>query len=307
MRVVFMGSPAFAVPTLKTLSEQYSVVALICQPDRPAGRGRASRPPATKVFAVEAGIPVLQPHRLRDAEVISRIAGLQPDLVVVAAYGQILPQSLLDQSENGSLNVHASLLPRWRGAAPIQSAILSGDKQSGVTIMQMDAGLDTGPILSQRKVRIEQDETGGALTMRLSHLGAELLIESLPGYLSRELTPVPQDETLSTYAPLLKKTDGALDLQETAEHLARQIRAFDPWPGTYIQWDDRRLAVKRAHTVPHNHTIAGEIALVNRTPAIGTRQGLLVLDRVQPSGKREMSGEAFIRGAPKFVGAQLLT
>jgi len=307
MRVVFMGSPAFAVPTLKTLSEQYSVVALICQPDRPAGRGRASRPPATKVFAVEAGIPVLQPDRLRDAEVISHIAGLQPELVVVAAYGQILPESLLGQSENGSLNVHPSLLPRWRGAAPIQAAILSGDKQSGVTIMQMDAGLDTGPILSQRKVRIEPEETGGALTMRLSHLGAELLIESLPGHLSRELTPVPQDESLSTYAPLLKKTDGALDLRKTAEHLARQIRAFDPWPGTYIQWDDRRLAIKGAHTVPHNPTIAGEIALVDRTPAIGTRQGLLVLDRVQPSGKREMSGEAFIRGAPKFVGAQLLT
>ena len=307
MRVVFMGSPQFALPSLKALSEQYSIVAVVSQPDRPAGRGRSSRPPATKVFAVEAGIPIHQPERLRDAEAISRIAELQPDLLVVAAYGQILPQSLLDLPENGSLNVHASLLPRWRGAAPVQAAIRSGDIESGITIMQMDAGLDTGPILSQRKVRIESEETGGALTMRLSHLGAELLIESLPGYLSRELTPVPQDESLSTYAPLLKKTDGALALRKTAEHLARQIRAFDPWPGTYIQWDDRRLAIKGAHTVPHNPTIAGEIALVDRTPAIGTRQGLLVLDRIQPSGKREMSGEAFIRGAPKFVGAQLLT
>lgn len=305
MRVVFMGSPPFAVPTLQTLSEQYSVVAVICQPDRPAGRGRANRPPATKVFAVEARIPVLQPDRLRDAEAISRIAELQPELLVVAAYGQILPQSLLDLPEYGTLNVHASLLPRWRGAAPIQAAILSGDTESGVTIMQMDAGLDTGPTLSQRRVRIKPEDTGGSLTTRLSRAGAELLIETLPGYLSREITPDPQDETLSTYAPRLKKRDGALDLRAPAEQLARQIRAFDPWPGTYIMWDERRLSIKRAHTISRNRAIAGEVTLVDHTPAIGTGLGVLILDRIQPSGKREMSGEAFIRGAPEFIGARL--
>jgi len=306
MRVVFMGSPPFAVPTLKTLSEQYSVVAVICQPDRPAGRGRGSRPPATKIFAADAGIPILQPDRLNEAEVISRIAELRPELVVVAAYGQILPRSLLDLSKNGNLNVHASLLPRWRGAAPIQAAILNGDRESGVTLMQMDAGLDTGPTLSRRKVSIKPEETGGSLTKRLSDIGAELLIETLPGYLAHEVTPVPQDETLSTYAPLLKKSDGALDLRATAKQLARQIRAFDPWPGTYIHWGDRRLAIKAAHAVSSIRATTGEVALIDRAPAIGTGTGGLVLDRVQPSGKREMAGEAFIRGAPEFVGAQLL-
>lgn len=306
MRVVFMGSPQFALPSLKTLSEQYSIVAVVSQPDRPAGRGRSSRPPATKVFAVEAGIPIYQPERLRDAEAISRIAELQPDLLVVAAYGQILPQSLLDLPENGSLNVHASLLPRWRGAAPVQAAIRSGDTESGITIMQMDAGLDTGPILSQRRISIEPGETGGSLTERLSHVGAELLIETLPGYLSRETIPEAQDEMLSTYAPLLEKSDGALDLRETAEQLVRQIRAFDPWPGTFIIWGEQRLAIKRAHVASQNGAISGEVVLIERSPALATREGLLVLDAVQPSGKRVMSGEAFIRGAPKFVGAQLL-
>ncbi len=300
-----MGSPQFAVPTLKALSEHYSVVAVISQPDRPAGRGRERRPPVTKIFAVEAGIPVLQPERIRDDDSISQISELRPELLVVAAYGQILPQTLLDLPENGSLNVHASLLPRWRGAAPVQAAIRNGDKVSGVTIMQMDAGLDTGPTLRQRRVGLEAQETGGSLTERLSHIGAELLIETLPRYLSGEITPQPQDDALATHAPMLMKSDGALDPQATAEQLVRQIRAFDPWPGTFIRWGERRLAIKRAHAASQNGAISGEVVLIASYPALATREGLLVLDTVQPSGKREMSGEAFIRGAPEFIGAQL--
>ena len=306
MRIAFMGSPQFALPSLRALAEHYSVVAVVSQPDRPAGRGRERRAPATKNFAVEAGIPVLQPERIRDEDAISQISDLRPELLVVAAYGQILPQILLDLPENGSLNVHASLLPRWRGAAPVQAAIQSGDKVSGVTIMQMDAGLDTGPILTQRKVSLEPEENGGSLTNRLSNIGAELLIESLPRYLSGEITPQPQDEALATYAPMLEKSDGALDPQATAEQLVRQIRAFDPWPGTYIMWNDRRLAVKRAHTLARNGATSGEVMLIERAPAVATSEGFLILDIVQPAGKREMSGEAFIRGAPDFVGTQLL-
>jgi methionyl-tRNA formyltransferase len=301
-----MGSPQFALPTLKALSEHYSVVAVISQPDRPAGRGRERRRPATKIFAVEAGIPVLQPERIGDDDSISQISELRPELLVVAAYGQILPQTLLDLPENGSLNVHASLLPRWRGAAPVQAAIRSGDKESGVTIVQMDAGLDTGPTLSQRRVGLEDQETGGSLTERLSHIGAELLIETLPRYLSGEITPQPQDDALATHAPMLMKSDGALDPQATAEQLVRQIRAFDPWPGTFIMWGERRLAIKRAHAASQNGATSGEVVLIASYPALATREGLLVLDTVQPSGKRPMSGEAFIRGAPEFVGAQLL-
>ncbi len=307
MRVVFLGSPPFALPSLRALAAIYSVVALVSQPDRPAGRGREHTAPASKIFASEAGIPVFQPERLGDLDAIARIGDLEPDMLIVAAYGQILPQGLLDIPKNGSLNVHASLLPRWRGAAPIQAAIRNGDEQTGVTIMQMDAGLDTGPILTQQSIRIAADETGGSLTERLSQIGSDLLVETIPQLLSGEIAPEPQDESLATHAPMLKKSDGALNLEATAEQLARQIRAFDPWPGSFIMWGDRRLVVKRAHTALLNGTATGRVTVVDNVPAVATREGVLVLDVIQPAGKREMSGEAFVRGAPEFIGAQLPT
>ncbi len=307
MRVVFLGSPPFALPSLRALAAIYSVVTLVSQPDRPAGRGREHTAPASKIFASEAGIPVFQPERLGDLDAIARIEDLEPDMLIVAAYGQILPQGLLDIPKNGSLNVHASLLPRWRGAAPIQAAIRNGDEQTGVTIMQMDAGLDTGPILTQQSIRIAADETGGSLTERLSQIGSDLLVETIPQLLSGEIAPEPQDESLATHAPMLKKSDGALNLDATAEQLARQIRAFDPWPGSFIMWGDRRLVVKRAHTALLNGTATGRVTVVDNVPAVATREGVLVLDVIQPAGKREMSGEAFVRGAPEFIGAQLPT
>ena len=307
MRVVFLGSPPFALPSLKALAAVHSVVTLVSQPDRPAGRGREHTAPATKIFAPEADIPVFQPERLRDLDAIARIEALEPDMLVVAAYGQILPQALLDIPKSGSLNVHASLLPRWRGAAPIQAAIRHGDERTGVTIMQMDAGLDTGPILSQQSIKIAADETGGSLTERLSQIGANLLVETIPQLLSGEIAPEPQDNALATHAPMLKKSDGELDLEATAEQLARQIRAFDPWPGSFIMWGDRRLVVKRAHTALLNGTATGKVTVVDNVPAVTTREGVLVLDVIQPAGKREMSGEAFVRGAPDFIGAQLPT
>ncbi len=307
MRVVFLGSPPFALPSLKALAAIYSVIAVVSQPDRPAGRGREPTAPATKVFASDAGIPVFQPERLRGPDAINRIADLEPDMLVVAAYGQILPQALLDIPENGSLNVHASLLPRWRGAAPIQAAIRHGDEKTGITIMQMDAGLDTGPILSQKSIKIAADETGGSLTERLSQIGADLLVETIAQLLSGVIAPEPQDESLATHAPMLKKSDGELDLEATAELLARQIRAFDPWPGSFIMWGDRRLAVKSAHTAVLNGTATGKVTVVENVPAVATREGVLVLDLIQPAGKREMSGEAFVRGAPDFIDAQLPT
>ena len=307
MRVVYLGSPPFALPSLKALAAIHSVVTLVSQPDRPAGRGREHTAPPTKIFASEVGIPVFQPERLRDPDAIARIEALEPDMLVVAAYGQILPQALLDIPKNGSLNVHASLLPRWRGAAPIQAAIRHGDEQTGITIMQMEAGLDTGPILSQQSIKIAADETGGSLTERLSQIGADLLVETIPQLLSGEIAPEPQDESLATHALMLKKSDGELDLEATAEQLARQIRAFDPWPGSFIMWGNRRLVVKRAHTSLLNGTATGTVTVVENVPAVATREGVLVLDVIQPSGKREMSGEAFVRGAPDFIGAQLPT
>ena len=302
-----MGSPEFALPSLRALDEVYEVVAVVCQPDRPAGRGRLPKASATKSYAEEAGISIYQPSRLRDEEAIGQIEGYLPGLIVVAAYGQILPQRVLDLPEHGSLNVHASLLPRWRGAAPVQAAILHGDKETGITIMKMDAGLDTGPIVRQRAIPLSRNETGGSLTEKLSLLGAKLLIEILPAHLAGELKPRAQDDTLATHAPMLKKSDGALDLQGTAQQLARQVRAFNPWPGTFIMWGDRRLAIKRVSVGPANSAATGMVSMIDKTPAITTLEGTLILEQVQPSGGREMSGEAFVRGAPEFVGSTLLT
>lgn len=306
MRVVFMGSPEFAVPTLSRLAREYSIVAVVTQPDRPAGRGRAPKVPAAKQFADQAGIPVLQPDRLRASEAVEQVAGYRPDLIVVAAYGQILPQRVLDLPPHGCLNVHASLLPRWRGASPVQATILHGDKDTGVTIMRMDKGLDTGPILAQRGTPLDPDETGGRLSSKLAQLGADLLMEALPDYLAGELEPIPQDNTLATHAPLLRKSDGAIDLRLAAHHLERMIRAYDPWPGSYLMWEDRRILIRQARTHLKGGIPPGTIHQVDRLPAVGTGEGALFLLRVQPEGKREMDGQAFLRGSPEFLGARLL-
>ncbi len=305
MRVLFMGSPEFAIPSLSGLIEDHEVVGVVTQPDRPAGRGRKTHQPAVKQLALHHRIPVLQPERVRDSTTLEQISALRPELIIVAAYGQILPQELLDLPTRGCLNVHASLLPRWRGAAPIQAALLAGDAQTGVTIMVMDAGLDTGPILSQRSVPVPSEATAGSLSSTLAQLGAELLIETIPPYLGGQLLPIPQDDAQATAAPLLRKSDGQLEFGQTAERLARQIRAFDPWPGSYTFWQQRRLAVKQAHASDSNQTSPGQVRSIQHQPAVGTSQGLLVLDRVQLAGRREASGVDFVRGAPDFVGSTL--
>src|SRR5512147_1011647 len=220
-RLVFMGSPDFALPTLQTLSEHYEVVGVVTQPDRASGRGRELKPPPVKLLAQELKIPVIQPEKLRQPEAMEQLRLWKPDLIVVAAFGQILKKDVLDLPRFGSINVHASLLPRWRGAAPINAAILHGDEETGVTIMKMDVGLDTGPILSQRSIRLTPDDTAGSVTESLSHLGADLLLETLPDYLSGKIQPLPQPEEGATYAPMLKKEEGRLDFTQPAEELER--------------------------------------------------------------------------------------
>ena len=210
-RVIFMGSPDFALPTLGALMQATNVVGVVTQPDRQAGRGRVLRPPPVKRLAQGRQIEVIQPKRLKEKAALETLERWQPDLIVVAAFGQILRKDVLELPPHGCINVHASLLPRWRGAAPIQAAILAGDAQSGITIMRMDAGLDTGPILSQKAVPLAPDETAGSLSAKLAQLGADLLLETLPPYLTGELQARPQDDALSTYAPMLKKADGELD------------------------------------------------------------------------------------------------
>ncbi len=304
-RIVFMGTPDFAVPTLKALIEHYDVVGVVTQPDRPVGRKRKIQPSPIKIVAQEAGIPILQPHSLRkEAEAVEQLAQWGADIFVVAAFGQILPQNVLDIPPHGSINVHASLLPRWRGAAPIQAAIRAGDKETGITIMLMDAGLDTGPMLSQRAIAIAPEETGQSLHDKLAQLGAELLIEALPQYLNGEIKPTPQPEEGVTYAPQIKKEDGLIDWGQSAEDIERQVRAFTPWPGTFTFWNSTQLKIHRGEVMKGNAP-AGNVVAIGEQIAVGTGEGLFVLKQVQPAGKKIMDIDAFLRGHQEFIGAQL--
>jgi methionyl-tRNA formyltransferase len=305
LRIVFMGSPDFAIPTLRALAGSYTITGVVTQPDRPAGRGRQLTPPPVKILAEELGLPVIQPRRLKEPEAMERLRAWSPDLIVVAAFGQILRPEVLDLPQYGCLNVHASLLPRWRGAAPIPAAILHGDELSGVTIMRIDPGLDTGPVLSQRSTPIGPEETAGALSQRLAELGAGLLLETIPGYIQGDISPQPQNDAQSTYAPILKKEDGLLDFTQSAQYLARQVRAYSPWPGSFTFWQGQRLKVLRAHAEVRPSPGSGKACVMGELPAAGAGDGLLVLEEVQPAGKKAMPGDIFINGAKDWEGSLL--
>jgi methionyl-tRNA formyltransferase len=307
MRLVFMGTPDFALPTLEGLARGYELVAVVTQPDRPAGRGRRVQASPVKARALSLGIPVLEPERVRAAAAVEELRALRPDLIVVAAFGQILPVAILQLPGRGCLNVHASLLPRWRGAAPVQAAILHGDPASGVTIMQMEVGLDTGPIVAQRPTPIGPEETGGELSSRLAQLGAELILEVLPDYLSGKARATPQDETQATLAPMLKKAVGRLDLTQDADRLARQVRAYEPWPGSFLDLPFGRLLVRQAHSAQpaEPDRPPGSLVTLGHVPAIHAGTGVLVLDRVQLPGGKPVSGEAYLRGSGQFVWGEL--
>jgi methionyl-tRNA formyltransferase len=296
-RIVFMGSPDFAVPSLEALARHYRLTGVVTQPDRPAGRGRALFPPAVKEAALRLGIPIMQPEKLHLPEAMLQLQAWAPDLIVVAAFGQILRRAVLDLPRFGCINVHASFLPRGRGAAPIQAAILAGDQETGITIMKMDPGVDTGPILNQCTIKIAPDDTGGALFTRMAPLGAELLIETLPGYLGGKLVPQPQPAEGATYAPMLKKEDGWLDFTKPAIELERRVRAFDPWPGTWFDWHGTPLKVHRVSVSGEKSPGAGCRLILDGMPAVGTVEGILILGEVQPAGKNPMPGKAFLAGA----------
>jgi methionyl-tRNA formyltransferase len=295
-KIVFMGSPDFAVPTLRALVLHYNVIGVVTQPDRPSGRGRELKSPPIKLLAQELGLPIIQPEKLKQPDAMEQLRLWAPDLIVVAAFGQILRPDVLSLPPHGCLNVHASLLPRWRGAAPIQAAILNSDAETGITIMQMDKGVDTGAIISQRAIKIEDDDTAGSLFEKLSTLGADLLIETLPRYFSGELRPQPQNESQATYAPMLKKEEGLLDFTRSAEELARRVRAFNPWPGAYMEFDGAILKVHRAHSETGNES-AGKKLIWRNQPAVAAGSGILILDEVQPAGKKSMNGKSFLSGA----------
>lgn len=306
IRIVFMGSPDFALPSLRSLAQNYQVVGIVTQPDRASGRGRELKAPPVKLLAQELNIPVIQPEKLKQPEAMEQLRAWKPDLIVVAAFGQILKKDVLDLPKHGCVNVHASLLPRWRGAAPINAAILAGDEETGVTIMKMDVGLDTGPMLAMKKIRIEPDDTAGSLFETLSTLGAELLIETLPAYMDGTLTPQPQPEEGATYAPMLKKEDGLLDFTQPAVDLERRVRAMNPWPGAWFEWNGALLKVQKARAgvlfTYMVQTPGGRLVSGNE-PVIATSRDFLFLEEVQPPGKKPMSGKAFLAGARNWEGA----
>lgn len=303
-KIVFMGTPDFALASLQALLDAHQVVGVVCQPDRPAGRQRRLRPPPIKALARAAGIPLIQPERVRDDAAMAALRSWEADIHVVAAYGQILPQALLDLPPFGTINVHASLLPRWRGAAPIQAAIRAGDRESGATIMLLDAGLDTGPLLAKRALPLATDETGGSLHDKLARLGAELLAETLPRYLNGEIQARPQDEALATYAPQIKKEEGRIDWTCSAAAIERQARAFTPWPGTYTSWNGRQLRIL-AGCERAGRTEAGRVIKIDGGIAIGAGDGLFVPSALQLAGKRRLPVAEFLNGYNDFVGARL--
>jgi methionyl-tRNA formyltransferase len=307
MRIVFLGSGSFAIPSFEALiASGHDVAALVTQPDREKGRGRALAPPPLKPVAQARHIPVLQPPRVRDPQALSALRALAPELQVVVAYGQILPQGVIEIPPRGTVNVHGSLLPRYRGAAPIAWAIAGGETETGVTTMLIDEGLDTGPLLLARSTPIGPEETAAELEPRLARLGADLLLETVRGLGEGLLQPKPQDHSLASYAPLLKKEDGRIDWNVPADVLARRVRGFNPWPGTHTLWQGRALKVLRARPAPGGPGEPGAVVSVDREGLVvacgpGTRLELL---EVQLEGRRPVGALAFSSGARLHPGAR---
>ena len=316
-RCIFMGTPEFAVPSLAALlREGYEIAGVLTKEDQPAGRGQKLEASAVKQLAQAHGLTIQQPSTLRTAEAQDALAVLAPDVIVVAAYGLILPQEVLDLPRFGCINVHGSVLPRWRGAAPIAAAILAGDVEAGVSIMRMDAGIDTGPTLSAAYLPIAADDTTGTLTPKLAALGADLLVRTLPRWLAGELTPLPQPEEGATHAPRIAKEDGLIDWSEPAALIERRVRAYQPWPTAFTHWNGLGLKVLRARadqetgdrrqgSGDRSQEMGTIVAGKAGTAGVVTERGVLWLEEVQLAGKRATPIGAFLQGARGFVGGRL--
>ena len=296
MRIVYMGTPDFAVPTLRALlGSTHEVVGAFSQPDRPKGRGYKLVPPPVKELALSHGVPVYQPVKMRDGTALEILKKLKPDVIVVAAYGRILPKEILELPAYGCINVHASLLPRYRGAGPVQWSVINGEKITGVTTMFMGEGLDTGDILEQTQIAIGSEETAGELMDRLADLGAQLLLHTLTLLESGKAVRTVQDEALATYAPMLQKSDGELDFSQPAQKLHDRIRGVSPWPSAYSYLDGKRIKVHKSALLPD---LSGESGVIQegKRLIVGCGEGSLELLEVQPEGGKRMSGQDFLRG-----------
>jgi methionyl-tRNA formyltransferase len=319
LRIIYMGTPHFAVPALEALiagaapgallPDGYEIATVITRPDKPAGRGREVVFSPVKQAAIKYNIPVWQPGSFKKAENSEALAMYHADLYIVAAFGQILPQRVLDQPRYGTLNIHASLLPRYRGADPIAEAILQGDKEAGVSIMLLDAGIDTGPVLLRRSTPLAEDETTGSLTVKLADLGAQALLAALPPWIAGEIVPEAQDEQKASHTRMLKKEDGEIRWGLPASVLARQVRAYTPWPGSFTHWRGKLLkilaaqarSVELAQEIPVG-TVSIREEAGHQVLAVVTGSGLLLVKQVQLEGKKAMSAEEFPRGYGQIVG-----
>jgi methionyl-tRNA formyltransferase len=319
LRIIYMGTPHFAVPALEALIEGsapgavlpagYEIVTVITRPDKPSGRGRDVVFLPVKQTALAHDIPVWQPGSFKKAENSDALAAYQADLYIVAAFGQILPQKVLDQPRYGTLNIHASLLPRYRGADPIAESIIQGERETGVSIMLLDAGVDTGPVLLQRRIPIVGDDTTGTLTEKLARLGAGALLDALPLWINDKIEPQPQDEDRASHTRMLKKEDGEVNWSRSAAVIARKLRAYTPWPGSYTHWNGKLLKLISAHPlsaeVPPS-VVPGTVSVRNdvghKVLAVATGSGLLLVNQLQLEGKKAVSSEDFLRGYGQIAG-----
>jgi len=308
IKTVFFGTPDFSVPFLSALLDNpdVDVVAVVCQPDKPVGRKGTIMPPATKVLAEEKEIEVYQPASLKNNEAIVQLASYEADVFVVVAYGKIIPQSILDLPNNGALNVHPSLLPEYRGPSPMQAAIAHGDDQTGVTIMLLDAGMDTGPILAQNSITLDADETYASLQAKVHRDGPRLLVDTIKRHVAGEIVPIPQDDSRATLTSLLTREDGKIDWTAPLIQIERKVRAYNPWPGTWTMWGDKRLKILKAHPADFNADVPpGTVTLKEGKMLVDASDGTLEILELQLEGKRAMDAATFISGNPGIEGAKM--
>ena len=304
-----MGASDFGIPAFEALvaHPEYDVVGLVTQPDRPAGRGRKVSASPIKEMAVSSGVPVLQPRRLRDPEAIAEVTALDADVLAVAAYGQWIPPQVFDAPPHKTLNIHPSLLPRHRGAAPAMSAILSGDEESGITVIQVTEAMDAGDILAQVRLAITPEDTTGTLMAKLARLGAQTLVSTLPRWLNGEIQPMPQDHSQATWFPRVQKAQGQINWAKPAEQIWREVRAYNPWPSAYTFHQGQRLVIHQARPLIAwaGSAEPGQVMLLGRHLAVATGNGALLPQVVQSAGKRAMTAEEFVRGQRNIAGEML--
>ncbi|OGY42428.1 MAG: methionyl-tRNA formyltransferase [Candidatus Buchananbacteria bacterium RBG_13_36_9] len=305
-KIIFMGTPDFGAPVFLALIDKFNIVAAVTQPDKKVGRKQEITQSPIKKIALKNKIEVLQPEKVRDnAEFIQRVKSLQPDLIIVVAYGFILPKEILEIPKFGAINIHASLLPKYRGASPIQTAILNGDKETGISIILIDDKMDHGPLLEQRTITINDNDNFESLHDKLAQLGADLLLDTLPKYISGEIKPVSQKESQATYCQLIKKEDGKIDWSKPAEEIERQIKSYTPWPGAFTFWEGKQLKFIKALVIKAQNQNIGEVFKINEGIGVKCGKDALEVLELQLESKKPMNVKEFLNGYPEIIGFRL--